>query len=108
MERLGEYLRADGSAGYINQQEGESCDTCSDCRDKARRTPDEVVAVMKQEIAADIAAGRVPASVSSFSELHDYVDANDYGACKDYHAFDFAFWNQVQTEIDSWIKAGRP
>ena len=37
------------------------------------------VARMKSEILADIAAGTVPASVSTFSELHDYVDANEYG-----------------------------
>ena len=30
------------------------------------------------EIDADIQAGLVPATVASFSELHDYVDANDY------------------------------
>ncbi len=29
-------------------------------------------------IGEDIAAGRVPASVTAFSQLHDYVDANDY------------------------------
>jgi hypothetical protein len=30
------------------------------------------------EIDGDIKAGHVPATVASFSELHDYVDANDY------------------------------
>lgn len=29
-------------------------------------------------IDADIASGQVPATVRSFSELHDYVDANEY------------------------------
>lgn len=33
----------------------------------------------KSEILADIASGRVPASVATFSELHDHVDANEYG-----------------------------
>jgi hypothetical protein len=33
----------------------------------------------KAEILEDIAAGVVPNTVSSFSELHDYVDANEYG-----------------------------
>jgi hypothetical protein len=27
---------------------------------------------------ADMRLGRIPATVASFSELHDYVDANDY------------------------------
>ena len=30
------------------------------------------------EIDGDIRSGHVPATVASFSELHDYVDANDY------------------------------
>ena len=33
----------------------------------------------KLEILQDIASGVVPGTVSSFSELHDYVDANEYG-----------------------------
>lgn len=34
---------------------------------------------MKTEIVEDVESGIVPESVSSFSELHDYVDANLYG-----------------------------
>jgi hypothetical protein len=30
------------------------------------------------EVGKDITAGWMPATVSTFSELHDYVDANDY------------------------------
>ena len=33
---------------------------------------------MCEEIAEDIDGGTVPASVSTFGELHDYVDANMY------------------------------
>ena len=33
----------------------------------------------KAEILADVAAGTVPQACASFSELHDYVDANGYG-----------------------------
>jgi hypothetical protein len=33
----------------------------------------------KAEILEDIAQGIVPGTVSTFSELHDYVDANEYG-----------------------------
>jgi hypothetical protein len=33
----------------------------------------------KVEIIEDVFAGVVPWDVSSFSELHDYVDANEYG-----------------------------
>lgn len=39
---------------------------------------------MKIEIMEDVDSGRVPASVSTFSQLHDYVDANEYGGfCED-------------------------
>ena len=33
----------------------------------------------KVEILEDMSSGIVPTTVSSFSELHDYVDANEYG-----------------------------
>jgi len=33
----------------------------------------------KREIDADISDGVIPATVASFAELHDYVDANGYG-----------------------------
>lgn len=41
---------------------------------------------MKTEIVEDMGSGRVPHSVRSFSELHDFVDANCYGGfCDDKH-----------------------
>lgn len=47
-------------------------------------TKTAIVEQMKREVMEDIASGNVPASVSSFSELHDYVDANCYGGfCDD-------------------------
>lgn len=42
-------------------------------------TPEEMAERMKADILADIRAGIVPKSVKTFSELHDYVDANCYG-----------------------------
>jgi hypothetical protein len=42
-------------------------------------TPEAMAEKMKVEILADIQAGIVPRTVKSFSELHDYVDANCYG-----------------------------
>jgi len=81
----------------------------------------------KLEILEDIKNGPVPATVSSFSELHDYVDANEYGGlCED------GWWslpedatdkqlaenhglylrhldqaNAVQDAVDAWLKRGR-
>jgi len=78
---------------------------------------------IKKEVLADIISGIVPTTVNSFSELHDYVDANCYGSfCEDEY-FEFLiqnfggrdenegmpqgmldFMNQVQDNIDSWLK----
>src|SRR4051812_44680105 len=45
------------------------------------------------EVKEDIKSGLVPEKVSSFAELHDYVDANGYGG-----AF---FWPELASEKDS-------
>jgi len=60
------------------------------------------------EILADAVSGIVPRTCSSFSELHDYVDANGYGGAFE-HDFDNEetdFWNSVQDAVDAWIKSG--
>lgn len=71
-----------------------------------------VVERAKQEVLRDIATGRVPATVKTFAELHDYVDANYYGGAfeGDFDGSDkvVGFWNRVQSEVDAWLKAGRP
>lgn len=75
------------------------------------------VARGKAEILTDVQAGRVPATVADFSELHDYVDANGYGGAfeDDAPGFDAEgsitesgcdFWNEVQEQLAEWIKAG--
>ena len=84
-------------------------------RQTARRIMKEV-----QKLVAD---GTVPPTVSSFSELHDYVDANclgdtesfEGGAAKwsggteieaDTEERFVAFLNNVQGNVDAWIKNG--
>lgn len=88
-----------------------------------------VIDRMKREVRQSIRIGQVPATVASFSELHDYVDANEYGgACEEDAEFAYggldddandndrekyveamcAFWNRCQGAIDDWIKAGMP
>ena len=67
-----------------------------------------VVERAKAEILADVASGTVPSTCASFSELHDYTDANGYGGAFD-RPFDnneTDFWNAVQTAVDGWIKQG--
>lgn len=81
----------------------------------------KVVERGKREIQADILAGDIPATVSSFSELHNFVDANGYGGAFENNAphrrdtdtstdedlqFDADFWNAAQDAMDEWIKAG--
>lgn len=71
------------------------------------------IARAKREILKDIDQGIVPTSVRSFSELHDYVDANEYGGWlpfdEDHHrerALDIIA--TMQDGIDRWLAAGRP
>lgn len=88
-------------------------------------TVEHTVERAKREILEDIGVARshdgrvMPATVSTFSELHDYVDANTYGGmCDDvYEAFgtDDAgndAWtdhcNAVTDALDAWLRAGRP
>ena len=67
-----------------------------------------VVERAKGEILAHVAAGIVPRTCASFSELHDYVDANGYGGAfeRPFNNNETNFWNAVQDTVDRWIKAG--
>jgi hypothetical protein len=74
------------------------------------------VELVQHEIKVDIIRGKVPETVKSFSELHDYVDANTYGGlCMDgaiqrLGGLDNAVGlaNKMQEKVDAWLKAGRP
>jgi len=87
-------------------------------------TPAQLAENMKAEILSDVENGIVPPTVASFSELHDYVDANLYGGTEalldeldadvpdtdEGHSnaltalCDLA--NPAMDTVDSWIKAG--
>lgn len=81
-------------------------------------TREERIARAKREILADVENGTVPRTVATFSDLHDYVDANGYGGFFDEgdiledHAGDLDGdelvdeANAVHDEIDTWIKGG--
>jgi hypothetical protein len=91
-------------------------------------TIDQTLARMREEILEDIRTHRVPISVSSFSGLHDYVDANAYGGfCDDEYAETLitsfggrdaeteampdaylAFMSLAQTAINFWLATGGP
>ena len=67
-----------------------------------------VVERAKAEILADVASGTVPGTCASFSELHDYTDANGYGGAFEvpFDNNETDFWNAVQNAVDRWIKQG--
>lgn len=74
-------------------------------------TTEELAEAMKSEIIADVKSGIVPATVGSFSELHDYVDANCYGGTEkllDDVGMDacLALCNPAMDKVDAWIKSG--
>lgn len=72
----------------------------------------------KREVLADIAEGTVPATVRNFSELHDHVDANEYGGLCEDERFDRIreleeatgrnLVDEVQNAVDEWLRDGRP
>src|SRR6478672_7497749 len=69
---------------------------------------EQAVAQSKKEIGEEIASGRIPANeIKTFSDLHDYVDANEFGGfCEDgYVSPSDDFENRVQDAIDQWIKS---
>ena len=68
----------------------------------------QVVEQAKSEILADVTSGTVPSTCASFSELHDYVDANGYGGAfkRPFDNNETDFWNAVQDAVDQWIKQG--
>lgn len=90
------------------------------------KTKEEIIAQCKAEIQADIAAGVVPADVSSFGVLHDYVDGNCYGGFCDDELADAMIAHfggrdehecmpkgmhdlidEVQDAVNAWLVAGR-
>lgn len=68
----------------------------------------QVTEQAKHEVRREVEAGRIPNTVTSFSDLHDYCDANGFGGAFDgvHDAADTDFWNAVQGAVDLWIKAG--
>ena len=78
---------------------------------------DAGVECAKDEIRLDVRKGVIPKGVKSFSELHDHVDANEYGGSGFlYCLFDpddivvdqqhVEIVNDIQDAVDKWIKDG--
>lgn len=63
---------------------------------------------MKAQINADIRSGRVPVAVTSYSELHDYVDANFYGGIDSEHpVMNANVFNAASDIVNEWLVNGR-
>jgi len=85
-------------------------------------TIEATIETMKAEINAAISEGVLPATVSSFSELHDYCDANllaedifpafpetdDDAIIEAWGDSYNEVMNPAQTAVSDWLKAGRP
>ena len=70
-----------------------------------------IVDQIKQEIRQDILDGIIPESVNSFDDLHDYVDANEYGSFTDDDSpnskLSVKHMNYVQEAVHQWLQKGR-
>jgi hypothetical protein len=99
----------------------EDLEVCGEIVDKLKKTIER----MKREVLDDVKSGQVPSTVKTFAELHDYVDANEYGGfCEDKFTDSLIehfgglneetgmpqemldFMNAAQNAIDTWIKEG--
>lgn len=83
-------------------------------RVNARDLP-TVVAMMRAEVLACIRSGQIPQTVLAFADLHDYVDANEFGGFCDSRCTldvgadrDCRFVNDAQDAVHYWLQARRP
>jgi hypothetical protein len=78
----------------------------------------EKINKVKDLINQDIASGIIPEKVKTFSELHDYVDANMYlvevqgdklpsEMTENESNIDIDECNRIMDEINGWLAAGR-
>lgn len=82
----------------------------------ANFTTADIIEAAKDQILEDISNGIVPETVKSFEELHEYVDANEYGlsiptspyagivVVFDTHEELIEVMTKVQETLDKWIK----
>lgn len=74
-------------------------------------TEEAIVERMKREIAQDVTRGKIPTNISSFAQLHEIVDGNEYGGlCMAECPFDAGndkdthLINLCQLQVDRWLK----
>lgn len=113
-------------AQFVGKQQPEDVRYCSDCAGLARMNwngvtkwiylPEEVNNMALRVIDLirdDVRLGRIPATVATFSDLHDHVDANDYlGASASEELTerqsknDFLEFNRVMEIVNQWLAVG--
>jgi hypothetical protein len=77
-----------------------------------RRSAEQIAEDIKAEVLTDMRAGVVPETVTSYSALHDYVDANCYAGMADDGAYDAgrdedaAILNAATDLVDAWLRSG--
>ena len=64
----------------------------------------EIIEIAKLEIVEDIETGIIKRKPTSFSDLHDYVDANFYGGMEIFSS-DLITMNRIQSKLDTFIKS---
>lgn len=72
------------------------------------------IALAKRQVMDDIRSGLVPYHVATFSDLHDHVDANEYGDLiaswvydgdsQEKHDAYIGVINEVQGSVDRWLR----
>jgi len=69
--------------------------------------PEQLIERGKREIIEDMKSGVLPTTVSTFEELHDYVDANEYAGLCEPEIFNEVFHtdipNIVQDALHKWL-----
>jgi len=78
---------------------------------RSKVSPEDVLEAIEQakrEISWDMRQG-VVGEVEGFSDLHDFVDANEYGGlCAARAGWSIETVALVQDALDAWLRAGRP
>lgn len=70
--------------------------------------PKQLAVRILLEVFADMRAGNVPCQVLNFSELHRYVDANEYGGFSPSNDAEVETLNRAQLLADAWLRGNAP
>lgn len=103
-------------ARVLRERLNRAIDMLQDERSQPDREIDTAVEEAKREILEDIGTATnskgdvMPETISTFSELHDYVDANTYAGLCEARREHWTLGDVIefQNRVDAWLRAGRP